>query len=109
MRDAQLRKPFKACKSSLNPERFAFVSDGTYSPSQVEATTAEVEQHIPDDLRLAPTAKMFLRTFWYRLLRAELAAADQMHLYTVARWASKPLSQPVVSQACAAGRCEVCV
>ena len=83
--DAQLRRPFKGIKSSLDPERFAFVSDGVFTPAQVEEKTSELQQHIPKDLRTAPTAKMFLRTFWYRLLQADLAAADQMHLYTIAR------------------------
>ena len=85
MYDAQLKQPLPGSKSTLDPERFAFISDGTFSPEQVEQKTAELQGRIMPELRAAPTAKLFLRTFWYRLLQGELASSEEMHLYTVAR------------------------
>lgn len=41
---------------------------------------------IPDRLKRAPNAKMFLRSFWYRATLTEVVLADEMHIYTLARW-----------------------
>lgn len=40
---------------------------------------------IPDRLKRAPNAKMFLRSFWYRATLREVALPDEMHIYTLAR------------------------
>jgi hypothetical protein len=40
---------------------------------------------VPERLKKAPNAKMFLRSFWYRAVLKEAVVPDEMHLYTLAR------------------------
>ena len=40
---------------------------------------------VPDRLKSSPNAKMFLRSFWYRATLKQVAAADEMHVYALAR------------------------
>lgn len=41
---------------------------------------------VPEHLKKAPNTKMFLRSFWYRATLKGVAHADEMHIYTLARW-----------------------
>lgn len=61
---------------------------------QVEACTAHVSRYIPKFLKEAPTAKVFLRSFWYRCLLGGVAGPEEMHVYTLARSAPDPRSYP---------------
>lgn len=54
--------------------------------SQVEKQTAIIEREIPQHVRAAPNAKMFLRSYWYRACSTCHLNCEEMHLYTVARW-----------------------
>lgn len=72
-------------EKKLDPQRFAYISDRTYSPAEVEQLTAIIQQETPEYVRTAPNAKMFLRSFWYRAATEGLLNSDEMHLYTVAR------------------------
>ena len=88
MADANLRLQLlgpTAKAKELDPQRFALVSDKTYGPDEVEEVTQQVQQTIPDHLRRAPSAKMFLRSFWYRLTAAKQMDCSKMHVYTLAR------------------------
>lgn len=58
------------------------------APLQVEECTRQVLGLIPDQLKGAPNAKLFLRSFWYRCLLAGLVAQEEMHLYTLSRCAT---------------------
>lgn len=69
----------------LDPNRFAYISDKTYTPTQVEELTAVIQAETPVCVKAAPNAKMFLRSFWYRAVMADLVTQEEMHLYTVAR------------------------
>ena len=44
-----------------------------------------VESSIPDRLKHAPNAKMFLRSFWYRAMISGIIAQEEMHVYALAR------------------------
>jgi cyclin A len=44
---------------------------------------------IPDKLVKAPNPKMFLRSFWYRAMLKNVVQPDEMHIYTLARWAQR--------------------
>ncbi|KAK9809822.1 hypothetical protein WJX73_010078 [Symbiochloris irregularis] len=68
----------------LDPQRFAQISDKTYSPDEVEQATAEVQEAIPHELQVAPCAKLFLRSFWYRLAASKHIDNGRMHVYTLA-------------------------
>lgn len=72
-------------EKSLDPARFAYISDRTYSAAEVEEVTAVVQASTPACLRSGPNAKMFLRSFWYRSVVSGLLTQDEMHIYTVAR------------------------
>ena len=63
------------------------------APLQVEECTRQVAALIPDQLRGAPNAKLFLRSFRYRCLLAGLVAQQEMHLYTLSRCATASLMQ----------------
>ena len=69
----------------LDPQRFAYISDRTYSGAEVEELTAHIDRETPDFVRAAPNAKMFLRSFWYRAVTEHLLHSEEMHLYTIAR------------------------
>lgn len=88
MKDARLRQratDTAALEKDLEPQRFASVSDKTYSSEEVVKMTDEVQRSIPAHLRQAPSAKMFLRSFWYRLTAAQEVDSSKMHIYTLAR------------------------
>lgn len=42
---------------------------------------------VDPNLKEAPNARMFLRTFWYRALLKEVVDKDEMHIYTLAGYA----------------------
>ena len=63
---------------------FSLIND-CMSCMQVEEWTAVVESSIPDRLKHAPNAKMFLRSFWYRAMISGIIAQDEMHVYALAR------------------------
>lgn len=69
----------------LDPQRFAHISDRTYSPAEVETLTRSIERETPDFVEECPNAKMFLRTFWYRALLESWTDREEMHIYIVAR------------------------
>lgn len=72
-------------EKELDPQRFAYISDRTYSPSEVKELTEVIQRGTPDHVRMAPNAKMFLRSFWYRAVTEGLLHSEEMHLYTIAR------------------------
>lgn len=94
MGDTKEKEPKEAAESekSLDPARFAYISDRTYSAAEVEEVTAVVQASTPACMRSAPNAKMFLRSFWYRSVVTGVLTADEMHIYTVARRA--PCTRP---------------
>lgn len=85
MSDSRVKLPVKESDKDLDPQRFAYISDRTYTPAQVEDITAVIQRETPAHVRAAPNAKMFLRSFWYRAVMARIVTSEQMHLYTVAR------------------------
>ena len=94
-------------KKALDPSKFAYISDRTYTAEQVEQMTAVVQQFTSTDLRCAPNAKMFLRSFWYRSVQAGTMSSEEMHVYTLAR--CRPSASPHVWQPCHARHRLVCV
>jgi len=68
----------------LDPSRFSYISDDTYTIEEVEEATQEVSISIPEPLKYAPNSKMFLRSFWYRLVTSGETTHDDMHIYTLA-------------------------
>ena len=78
-------------KKALDPSKFAYISDRTYTAEQVEQMTAVVQQFTSTDLRCAPNAKMFLRSFWYRSVQAGTMSSEEMHVYTLARCRPIPI------------------
>jgi len=87
----------------LDPARFAYISDRTYSAAEVEEVTAVVQAGTPACMRSAPTAKMFLRSFWYRSVVAGLLTPEEMHIYTVARCAPGCIRPPLLCRPACAG------
>jgi hypothetical protein len=85
MSESQAKMPQKVTDKDLDPQRFSYISDSTYTPAQVEELTAVIKTDTPDHVKAAPTAKMFLRSFWYRAVTEGLLITDEMHLYTIAR------------------------
>lgn len=77
-------------KKSMDPARFAYISDRTYTAAQVEDMTAVVQKSTCDDLRTCPNAKMFLRSFWYRSVQGRAISKEEMHIYTLARFDPSP-------------------
>ncbi|CAL8462949.1 g2483 [Coccomyxa elongata] len=71
-------------KKAMDPARFAYISDRTYTAAQVEEMTAVVQTSTCDDLRTCPNAKMFLRSFWYRSVQGGAINKEEMHIYTLA-------------------------
>ena len=71
---------------NLAPDRFAYISDSTYTEAQVVDMTATIQDCTTDDLRTSPNSKMFLRSFWYRLVQASAVSSEEMHLYTLSRY-----------------------
>ena len=82
-------------KKALDPSKFAYISDRTYTAHEVEQMTAVVQRFTSPALRTAPNAKMFLRSYWYRSVQAGTMGADEMHIYTLARCRSVPLCPPM--------------
>lgn len=72
-------------QKELDPRRFAHISDRAYSSDEVVKVTEQVQLAIPVYLRQAPSAKIFLRSFWYRLAAAQRIDSSKMHVYTLAR------------------------
>ena len=70
---------------NLAPDRFAYISDSTYTEAQVVEMTATIQDCTTDDLRTSPNSKMFLRSFWYRLVQASVVSSEEMHIYTLSR------------------------
>ncbi|CAL5228946.1 g12177 [Coccomyxa viridis] len=68
---------------NLAPDRFAYISDSTYTEAQVVEMTATIQDCTTDDLRTSPNSKMFLRSFWYRLVQASAVSSEEMHIYTL--------------------------
>ena len=87
MADTGTRFPLRVTDQaiSLDASRFAYISDRTYTPDEVESMTSTVVETIPEYLKDAPNAKMFLRSFWYRAVTSTLLSAGEMHVYAVAR------------------------
>ena len=77
-------------RKALDPSKFAYISDRTYTAQEVEQMTAVVQRFTSADLRTAPNAKMFLRSYWYRSVQAGTMCGDEMHIYTLARFRSMP-------------------
>ncbi|KAK9863919.1 hypothetical protein WJX84_000139 [Apatococcus fuscideae] len=69
---------------NLDPARFAFISDRTYTVEEVEQATRTVADTVPEEIRDAPNGKMFLRSFWYRGVAALVMEPEEMHIYTIA-------------------------
>lgn len=80
-----VKKVSLECASDLDASRFAYISDGAYTPDEVACMTNTIAKIIPDNVKCAPNAKNFLRSFWYRAVMSKLLSADEMHIYTVAR------------------------
>ncbi len=59
---------------------------------------------VPEHLKRSPNTKMFLRSFWFRAALKEVVHADEMHIYTLARWAPGPGPPPRSYTTCAQGR-----
>ena len=89
MGDTVKRLPLRLTEQdiSLDANRFAYISDRTYTPDEVESMTSTVAERTPEHVKDAPNAKMFLRSLWYRAIMSTLLSADEMHIYTVARCA----------------------
>lgn len=87
MADTVKRLPLRLTDQdiSLDAHRFAYISDRTYTPDEVESMTNTVAETTPEHVKDAPNAKMFLRSLWYRAVMSTLLSADEMHVYTVAR------------------------
>ncbi|CAK0784974.1 hypothetical protein CVIRNUC_008179 [Coccomyxa viridis] len=85
MGDVQRKRGFQdeSLARNMSPERFAYISDSTYTAAQVVDMTALIQECTPDALRTSPNSKMFLRSFWYRLVQAEAASSEEMHIYTL--------------------------
>lgn len=90
MSDNRVKLPIKENDKDLDPQRFAYISDRTYTPAEVEELTSVVHRETPAHVRTAPNAKMFLRSFWYRGVMTGIVSSEEMHLYTVARCAQPP-------------------
>ena len=93
MGDVQRKRGFadEALARNMAPERFAYISDSTYTAAEVVDMTAIIQNCTPDDLRTSPNSKMFLRSFWYRLVQASAVSSEEMHIYTLSRYGHVPL------------------
>ena len=83
-----------SAEKELDPQRFTYISDRTYSPSEVEELTNLIRDETPEHVRTAPNAKMFLRSFWYRAVIEGLLHSEEMHLYTLARLMPHTIANP---------------
>lgn len=70
---------------SLDACHFAYITDRTYTPDEVESMTSTVAEKTPEHVKDAPSAKMFLRSLWYRAVMSTMLSAGEMHVYAVAR------------------------
>ena len=88
MTDTVSRTPVRLTDQddSLDAQRFAYISDRTYTSDEVESMTQKVAETTPEHVKDAPNAKMFLRSLWYRAIMSTLLSSDEMHVYTVARY-----------------------
>ncbi|DBA99879.1 TPA: hypothetical protein ACH3X1_013768 [Trebouxia sp. C0004] len=86
MGDTVKRLPVRLTDQDINldAQRFAYISDRTYTPEEVESMTQTVASTTPEHVKDAPNAKMFLRSLWYRAIMSTLLSSDEMHVYTVA-------------------------
>lgn len=73
----------------MDAATFAYLSDDTYTATEVEDETRIVIELVTDAAKAAPNPKMFLRTFWYRAIFKGVASADEMHVYILARWGGR--------------------
>ena len=91
MADTVQRLPLKLQPASLDldAKRFSYISDRTYSAKEVEVMTDLVTQLTPEVVKDAPNAKMFLRSLWFKAQQQQLVHQDDMHIYTVARYADR--------------------
>ncbi len=86
MGDTVRRLPVRLTDQDINLyARFAYISDRTYTPEEVESMTQAVASTSPEHVQDAPNTKLFLRSLWYRAIMSTLLSSDEMHLYTVAR------------------------
>lgn len=102
MGDVQRKRGFQddSLARNLAPDRFAYISDSTYTEAQVVEMTATIQNCTTDDLRTSPNSKMFLRSFWYRLVQASAVSSEEMHIYTLSRYlpsAQLKLQAPLLS------------
>ena len=102
MGDVQRKRGFydDSLARNLAPDRFAYISDSTYTEAQVVDMTATIQNCTTDDLRTSPNSKMFLRSFWYRLVQASAVSSEEMHIYTLSRYlpsAQLKLQAPLLS------------
>ena len=112
MADTVKRLPLRLTDQdiSLDAHRFAYISDRTYTPDEVESMTSTVAETTPEHVKDAPNAKMFLRSLWYRAVMSTLLSADEMHVYTVARWGWHFLVRAVMEHdACLAQALTICL
>ncbi|KAK9806713.1 hypothetical protein WJX72_000302 [[Myrmecia] bisecta] len=86
MGDTRKRLPIKLQDQDkdLDPQRFAYISDRTYTPEEVEEFTTVIANCTPEHVKDAPNPKMFLRSFWYRTVSSGLVTSEEMHIYTIA-------------------------
>ena len=75
----------ESAEKLLDPQRFAYISDRTYTSAEVEELSLHIDRETPDFVKATPNAKMFLRSFWYRAVTERLVHSEEMHLYTIAR------------------------
>lgn len=83
-----------ACAAWLRPAAVGSVIGSRHASAW--GTAADAARHrallqvivglVPERLKKAPNTKMFLRSFWYRATLKEVVLADEMHIYTLARW-----------------------
>ncbi len=87
MGDTVRRLPVRLTDQDINldAQRFAYISDRTFTPEEVESMTQTVASTTPEHVKNAPNAKIFLRSLWYRAIMSTLLSSDEMHVYTVAR------------------------
>lgn len=72
---------------NLDAQCFAHVTASAYTPEQVESMTESVVSIIPEHVKDAPNAKMFLQEFrslWYRANLSIPLSVDEMQVYALA-------------------------
>jgi hypothetical protein len=74
----------RGCSPRAPPARRPTLLPPCPHPLSRPAPCQAVAAAVPPAVREAPSAKMFLRSFWYRATSRGAAAADEMHVYTAA-------------------------